>query len=273
MINFTRLQHCLLAADYNSFAMPRSSLVFLPLIALLLAGACASAATTPEPSATSTPSATQTATTDWFPATATSTALPPVQGSPTPDMHPGLDEVLLEDDFSDAEAWSTSVDDEASATIENGQLHLSLRQRRAYLISTRTTPRFSDFYAEITAHMHLCRGDDQFGLVLRAGSANHYRFVISCDGRARVDRLYQGAFSNVVVWQSNSNLPSMAPGSVRLGVWADGQDLRFFVDDVYLFSVTDTLLFNGTLGAFVYTATDADVSVSFSDLVVWSLDQ
>lgn len=254
--------------------MPRSlsTSVLLLFIPVLLASACGSSPT-PEASATPQPSATPTATTDWFPATTTSTPLPSAQGSPTPDMRPGLGDILLEDDFSDAEAWSTSVGDEASATIENGQLHLSLRERRAYLIITRSEPSFNDFYAEITAHIHICRAEDQFGFVLRAGSRGHYRLVLSCDGRARVDRLYRGGFSNVLTWQIHSVLPGMAPGSVRLGVWADGQDLRFFADDIYLFSVTDTLLFSGTLGAFVYTSTDADVSVSFSDLVVWSLDQ
>lgn len=256
-----------------AFVMSRVP-VFLLLASLCLALGCSPADVPSGPSATPLPSETPTATTDWFPATATFTPLPPNPGSPTPDMRSGLDEVLLAEDFADESFWSVSVDEEASARIENSQLHLSLRARRAYLITTRTEPTFNDFYAEITAHTHLCRDEDQFGFVLRAdASGSHYRFVLSCDGRARVDRLYQGGFSNVLDWQSHPNLPSVVPASVRLGVWADGQQLRFFVDDAYLFSVTDTLLYSGMLGAFVYTSTDADVSVSFSDLVVWSLEQ
>ena len=66
--------------------------------------------------------------------------------------------------------------------------------------------------------------------------------------------------------------PSLAPAEVRLGVWANGSELRFFVNDVYLFSVTDSLLYRGGVGVFVRSSGEGDVSVSFSDLRVWEVN-
>jgi hypothetical protein len=49
--------------------------------------------------------------------------------------------------------------------------------------------------------------------------------------------------------------------------------MLFFVNDLYLFSVTDTQIFKGNVGVFVHTAGEGDVSVSFSDLQVWRVEK
>jgi hypothetical protein len=51
-------------------------------------------------------------------------------------------------------------------------------------------------------------------------------------------------------------------------VWANGEDIRFFINGEYLFSISDTVLLEGALGAFVRTAGDEPMSVNFSDLVI-----
>ena len=238
---------------------------------LLLSSACFVSVEPPAPTEPPAPVATQTATIVWFPPTATYTPRPTAEVSPTANYHPGVGDVILQDDFSDPAVWSTSTDKDASVTVSNGRINLSLKDDHSYLISTRTSPVFTDFYAEITANPNLCHGEDEYGFILRDLEGDHYRLALSCDGRVKVDRFLNGSLSRQAGWLQNGMIPDLAPSSSRLAVWAAGSELRFFVNDFYLFSVTDTLLFKGTIGVFVHTSGVEDVSVSFSDLKVWEV--
>ena len=222
---------------------------------------------------TATPTATATATPVWFPPTFTSSPLPQPNLTPTPDLRPGIGEALLEDGFADETFWSTNSSSDATVNISEGEIHLSLNDDHEYLITTRSSPAFDNFYAEITASPNFCRGEDEYGLVLRANDDGHYRFALSCDGSAKVDRFLGSSLTRQAGWLLNPVVPSFAPSSSRLAVWAHGGQLHFFVNDVYLFSVNDTQLWGGTLGVFVHTAGEGDVSVNFSDLKVWALTQ
>ena len=179
---------------------------------------------------------------------------------------------MLEDNFADDSAWTTNSSSQATINIDDGEIHLSLNDDHEYLLAMRSAPVFDDFYAEITASPSLCRGEDEYGFVLRAVDGKHYRFALSCDGRAKVDRLLgKGSLSRQAGWLQNPVVPAIAPSSVRLGVWAHGSQVHFFVNDVYLFSVNDTVLWKGTVGVFVHTSGDEDVSVNFSALQIWTL--
>lgn len=254
----------------SSFARSLKTLSLAAL--LLLLSACI---VTPAPVFvldTATPTATATATQIWFPPTFTPSPLPQPNFTPTPDLRPGIGELQLEDDFSDEAAWSLNSSPDATVNISDGEIHLSLNDDREYLITMRSSPRVNDFYAEITANASFCRGEDEYGFVLRASDDGHYRFALSCDGSAKVDRFLGSSLTRQAGWLQNPVVPSFAPSSSRLGVWARGSQMHFFVNDVYLFSVNDTQLWGGTFGVFVHTSGERDVSVSFSDLQIWTLE-
>lgn len=253
--------------------MLRNTFVTLPAAAILLAGCIMPQVMEPTAELELEPTATVTETPVWFPATPTPSPFPTPVVSPTADMRPGIGELLLEDDFSEAAFWPTSTNADGSARISNGRMNLVLNATRSYLFSTRTTPIFGDFYAEITATTNFCNGDDEYGLLVRALDGDHFRFGLSCDGRAKVDRFHNGSLSRQVGWISSRTIPSIAPGASRLGVWAAGGQLHFFVNDMYLFSVTDSLLFQGAVGVYVHTSSEQDVSVSFSNLMVWQVER
>lgn len=222
---------------------------------------------------TDTPILTSTATETpvWFPATPTPSPFPTPVVSPTIDLRTGVGDLLVEDDFSDATLWSTSTDNNAAASVSNGKLNLSLKSAKSYLISIRNTPSFMDFYAEVTASPNFCHGEDEYGLIVRSLDGSHYRFALSCDGRAKVDRSYNGALSRQAGWLANGIIPNLAPSSSKLAVWAGGGQMHFFVNDFYLFTVTDSLLYKGNIGVYVHTSGEDDASVSFSNLKVWQV--
>jgi hypothetical protein len=193
---------------------------------------------------------------------------------PTPDQRPGIGALVFSDDFSDPAAWTQSRTAAGSVSVTINELTIAIAEdnERVYLSSVRTQPTFSNFYMEITASPSLCRDKDEYGLLVRVSpDLASYRFSLSCDGYVRLDRLVEGNVSSPQPWLRSGSVPLGAPSTVRLGVWAYGLEMRFFVNDEYQFTVRDPLLTYGGFGAFARSASDMAVTVNFSALNVYEL--
>jgi len=244
----------------------------LPLLyGLLLLVACLPLDTTP-PTATPLPtdSATQTPTIVWFPASATPTLLAVPTYTGTPEMSPGIGELTLRDDFSDDSVWDTAASDNGSASIGRNRLTLAV-QPDYYLSSMRREMPLSDFYAEITARPSLCRGEDNYGLIVRGLGSYFYRFILTCDRQIRAERVNGGTKLLLQEPVPSGDAPG-APGEVRIGVWAVGSEMRLFLNGRYQFSVIDPSFPNGAIGVYVRSMGDTPVTVTFSDLEVREVD-
>ena len=233
--------------------------------------------TTLAPSPTPTdlpPTGTPTSTIIWFPATATNTPFPMATMQPTPDQRPGIGTLIFSDDFSDPTAWMQSHTEAGSVTVVINELTIAITEdyERTYLFSVRSQPVFPNFYMEVSASPSLCRDKDEYGLLLRVSpDLAYYRFLLSCDGYVRLDRLVEGKDSSPQPWLRSGSVPLGAPSTVRLGVWAYGKEMRFFVNDEYQFTLRDPLLLNGGFGVFARSAGDMAVTVNFSALNVYEL--
>ena len=212
-----------------------------------------------------------TATIVWFPPSATPSPQEFSTYAPTPEMRPGLSTILLTDDFSDPSLWDIAASDQASAAIQSNQLTLAV-QSDVYMTSLRHDLIIADYYAEITARPNLCRGQDSYGILVRANGGAYYRFALSCNGTAHLDRLSNGTKLNMVKPLASGDVPPGAPGEVRIGIWAVGADMRLFLNGRYQFSITDKSYPIGTIGVFVNSAGDTPAIVSFSDLVIQEVD-
>ena len=225
---------------------------------------------TPEiPTITPTP----TPTIIWFPATNTPTPRPTQLQTPTPETRPGMGDLLYQDDFSDPSAWTTYETANSNVTISNDHITLALNQSEGLIYGFRTTPQLIDFYAELTASPNFCQADDEYGIMVRVNGTrlNHYRFILSCDGRVSITRVVNNRGNVIADWQNHPLIPATFPRSSRLAVWAQGSELRFFINDYMLVSITDTIIKEGTIGVFVRAGGSSPISVNFSDLAVYSL--
>jgi hypothetical protein len=246
------------------------------LLAVGLAGCLpASAPLAPLPTDTFLPP-TQTATPTivWFPPTATFTPPPVGTSKPPPTQLPPIEhgELLFEDNFEAESSWALGKSFAGSAALGQNELSLVVTQPRGYLYSLRQETQLESYYLEITASPSICRGEDEYGLLLRVqGSSDFYRFALSCNGQASVDRLVQDQATSAQAPTSNGAIPPGAPSLTRLGVWSQGQELRFYANDQFLFSIRDTLLLSGGLGIFARAAGDDPVTVNFSKLAVYTL--
>jgi hypothetical protein len=207
----------------------------------------------------------------WFPLSATPSpqVLPTKQA--TPEQKPGVGGIVLTDNFSSAAVWNTAVSDQASVDVSDNQLTIAV-QPGISDISLRQNITFNDFYAEITARPSLCRGTDEYGLLFRApNNVAYYRYVILCNGTARVDRFSVKTPHLLLSAVPSGDVPPGAPGEVRLGVWAVGSEFHFFLNDHYQFSVTDKNYPAGAIGVFARSTGDSPVTVTFSDLVIYDV--
>jgi len=252
-----------------SLILTLSLLVALTACASLLSGS--PTALPPSPTAPL-PTFTLTPTIVWFPPTATNTPLPTVAITPTLEQRSGLGEVLFSDNFEVSELWNTAVSNAASAIVERNRLTLAISKPGTTILSLRKEPVLRDFYAEVTASLSLCRGRDAYGLLVRVmSSGDFYRYVLNCNGQTRLERVRSGQSYPAQDWLLSGDAPTGAPGEVKLGVWALGAEMRFFLNDRYQFTVRDPLFWQGTLGVFAQSVGSNPVTVSFSSLAVYAV--
>lgn len=220
---------------------------------------------TPVPSDTATP----TATIVWFPPSATSTLLAVPTYTGTPEMSPGIGARIASDNFSADSSWDTAESDNASAAISMNRLALAA-QPGFYLSSMRRELPLSDFYAEITARPSLCRGEDNYGVIVRGVGSSFYRFVLTCNGEVRAERISGGTRLPIYEPVPSGDV-ARPPGEVRIGIWAVGEEMRLFLNDRYQFSVRDPKFPIGAFGVFVRSNGDEPVSVTFSDFEAYDV--
>lgn len=254
---------------------PKARWILLAALLVLALAGCLPAATPLPPLPTDTPgqpTVTPTATTVWFPATPTFTPLPgptPLP-SPTSASGPRRGALIFEDQFDDPQQWSLGRTLSGQAALGVNELTLAVQRPSGYVTSLRQATELGDFYLEITAAPSICRGGDEYGLLLRVGSdTDFYRFSLTCDGQARLDKLFQGSASSPQPLTPNAAVPRGAPSSSRLGVLAAGKDLYFYANGEYLFTVRDPSLSTGAIGVFARAAGEDPLTVNFSDLRVY----
>ena len=225
-----------------------------------------------EPTATPIPTETAapTPTIVWFPPSATATQLAVPTYTGTPEMNPGIGEVTLKDNFTNETVWDIATSDNGSAAINRNQLTLAV-QPGYYLSSMRRELPLSDFYAEITARPSLCRGEDNYWLVVRGVGSSFYRFVLTCNRQIRAERISGGTRSPLQEPIPSGDAPG-APGEVRIGIWAVGEEMRLFLNGRFQFSVREPTFPSGALGVFVRSTGETPVTITFSDLVVYEVD-
>ena len=198
---------------------------------------------------------------------------PTRQVTPTLDLRPQVGALLWSDDFRDPKTWILGRTSRTSIALGQQELTLAMDNPGAYLYTLRQSTVLGDFFLEITASPSLCRGADEYGLLLRVSEANEfYRFSLSCNGEVRLDKYFNGKASSPHPPELSGAVLPGAPSSARIGVWAHGRELRFYAGGEYQFTINDPSLPSGGLGLFIRSNTDSPLTVTFSDLKVYEVN-
>lgn len=224
------------------------------------------------PTETVTLTPTLAATIDWFPATATPTLRPTQITEPTQEMHPGVGPIMIEDLLSSGSDWRTGPFSAGNITLVNDSIILAIQQSKASLLSLESKNVLRDFYLETAVNGGLCKSKDVYGLVVRSISEyNYYRFLVDCQGNARAERVRDGSTTLMQDW-TPTGIPPGAPLDVSLGVWVVGTEMRLFANQEFVFSVKDPVFTDGTIGVFARADADSSVTVSFSEMKVFTVE-
>jgi len=178
--------------------------------------------------------------------------------------------LLYSDSFTEDAEWTLGIVHDGSIALGKNELTLAVREHQGYLYSLNKELILDDFYLEITASPSICRGSDEYGVLLRVSSnMEFYRFSLTCDGQSRVDRYFQGSATSPQPLALNGAIPPGAPSSSRLGILVFGDEMQFFVNDQFISSISDPSIKAGGLGIFGRAAGEDIVTVNFSDLMIY----
>ncbi|HEY3473601.1 MAG TPA: hypothetical protein VGK56_03270, partial [Anaerolineales bacterium] len=114
-------------------------------------------------------------------------------------------------------------------------------------------------------------GEDNYGLIVRGVGGFFYRFHLSCNGQVWAERISGGTKLTIQQPLPSGDAPP-APGEIRIGMWAVGNEMRLFLNGRFQFTVIEGTFPSGALGVFVRSAGETPVTVTFSDLSIYEVD-
>jgi hypothetical protein len=231
----------------------------------------APSATSPAPPTEPAP-ATRTATVAFPTVIPSATWTPGPTLTPAVDLQPNFGPLLLDDPMDDASAWVLPTSAAGGAAFTDGRLTLSVRTPRGYQSASRGDPVVGDFFGEIDVMTEVCSPGDEIGLTARGGGlGEQYRFLIGCDGTARISRILEDGSRALTLRVASAAIHSGAPAQNHLSVWLRGLDLKFFVNGDEVLAVRDAALSRGVLGVIARAGPGGQVSVGFDDLRLYAL--
>jgi hypothetical protein len=251
----------------------KKNIVHFSLFLIMLLSGCTIFSLSPRPSETPLPSITPSPTILWFPPTPTPTANPTINFPPTPDYHPDLGQVIVQDDFTNTTYWSLMDKPFGTAAYSQSRLTLAVSLPNSNVFSIRKEPVLQDFYLEMTSVTSLCRNKDSYGILVRINSVNDfYRFQVNCNGLLKVERTRNLIVNTLQDWTSSSQVTAGYPITMRWGIWVKSDRMRLFINDVFQFEIKDQAFYSGQIGVFARSAGENAVTVNFSDLQIRLLE-
>lgn len=252
--------------------------VLLPIFLLILTACVQSVVQdVPTPQFTAIPQTEEpTPTINWFPATATPTPLQAIQPTPTsvafdPQQYLGV--ILYEDDFSDSTRWETGKTASGNVVYGDGRLSLAVAGNKGSLTSLSPYTLPADFYLEMTANVSLCQYGDQYGILFwYLSSGDTYRLSLTCDGRLRLELIAGNGGAVLQDWTYARKMIPGSPAEQKIGLWAKVGEIRVFVNGAEQFSLKTGPGRTGRLGVFARAAGETAMTVSFSDLAVYQIE-
>ena len=207
---------------------------------------------------------------------ATSTQTPtasPTLG--TSDPRASLGDPTWRDDFADASDWALYEDDHVRLEIAENMLTMTAFNADYYngwLLSWRKDV---NFYIEATGTVETCSGRDSYGLMFRAPASDKgyigYLFGISCDGRYSLRSWDGEVMSKILDWTLSAQLATGSGQTHRIGVWAQGNELKLYAQGELLKTLTDTTYSEGLFGVFISAAQTPNFTCNVEEFLYWDL--
>ena len=133
--------------------------------------------------------------------------------------------------------WYLTADDNIEFAIDDGVLRMTAFHPGGDNWRVAELRELGDFYIQARVTFgESCTGKDSFGFLLRAPNSagstinSGYAFAFACDGNFRYYLMNDGEYVGLQNWKSTSNLNAGADQSNQVGVWAEGDTFRIYIN-------------------------------------------
>jgi hypothetical protein len=212
----------------------------------------------------------------WFPATNTPTITPLPLPSATEVSISGIGENLTVDPFSETTKWTEIQESNPSPNriiLDEEGMVFALNEPPVRLSSLNTDLFLNDAFITITATINRCSTLDTYGVLFKAASEGiGNRLVLNCNGEIRLEQLRTNLVLPLLDWTKSGDVPYGAPGTVRIGIWTSGPEIRVFLNDHYQFTFFDSFYKTGSFGFFANSLDSAGLNIRFSEVEVHRVD-
>lgn len=203
----------------------------------------------------------------------TITATPTVPATPDPDLGVGAE--VYTDQFDGTSGWNwTYSDDVVDFGAKDGELKVATKQgNNTWRFVIRSDITIGDQLLRVTANTTACPGNDEYGVMFRAKFddsqvIHSYIFKLNCTGGARLERLDDTDSTALKDWEIYPAIKPGAPAENAIMVWMAKDQFHFYVNDQYLFSLTDSSLAEGFYGFYAQSHSNGGGVLSFDDMNV-----
>ena len=173
----------------------------------------------------------------------------------------GLDAAGYEDDYS-------------RIRVVNGAMELTSYSTYGYRNWRLTSQNPDDFYIEATFSTQTCSGNDLYGLVVRApdySSGGGYYAGLSCNGQYNLSKITDSGTTYLISSTPDGSILSGAGQTNRLGVMANGENLKIYINEKLITEINDASFTDGGyIGAFI-AGSSGSMIVKMEDIAYWNL--
>jgi len=197
--------------------------------------------------------------------------LPP----PTPDPNLNVGDEIYNDSFDGKSGWFwTFSDNIASFEAKDGELKIETKEgNNSWRYVSRDDFVVGDQQLRLVAKTVTCPGNDEYGIMFRGGyqadgTLQTYIFKLNCAGQAQVVVLENVLTHILKDWETFPAIKPGAPNDNTLMIWMMKDQFHFYVNDQYLFSVTDATRADGFYGFYTQSHSNGGGVISLDDFVV-----
>lgn len=211
--------------------------------------------------------------------TETPTDTPTPTTTPTPtatfaagDPRAELGAPAWQDSFADGSNWFMFEDEHVTMTVSNGELTMAALQTGKWDSWMLAYPILENFYLEGVFSQGKCKGEDRYGMLVRAPDPNQaYLFGVTCDGQYSFRR-WDGKRNHWLgEWTAHEAIATGSNQDNRLGIRAEGRTFTLYANGKELASFSDGNYREGGIGLFVGAGETPKFEVNIEEVSYWQL--
>ena len=204
---------------------------------------------------------------------------PDVTPSPTPFVLTGPGAGLGQPDFvehfEDGRDWYLYADGHVTFNVTGEELVMTAINADEWTSWLLTWPEVEDFYLEVEAEPADCSGLDTFGLVSRVGvEGGYYGYMagVTCNGQLSL-RWWTGVdYVMLAGWRTHEVLNAWQGGPLTLGLWAEGDTLKYYINNQLVAEILDDRQGSGFFGLYIGAFETSDFDVTIDRVLMWELE-